>query len=157
MHYHDEIRRLLALAAAGDLQPDEQQQVDEHLRECAACTRELAVLRVLAAELKILPVPQPSPGLGARTRARVAAQLAARAERRRHHLLIGLLISFGWAVTLLTLAVPRYFGDDLARLLRLSFTEFQVAFISYTLLAALATAAFAGLAGPRHQAQRRTS
>lgn len=157
MNHHDEIRSLLALAAAGDLQPNEQQRVDVHLRECAACSQELAVLRVLAAELRVLPAPQPPLGLGARTRARVAAQLGARAERRRHHLLVALLISFGWIVTLLTLGAARYFGDDLARLLRLSFVEFQVAFISYTLLAALATAAFAGLAGPRHQAQRRTS
>jgi anti-sigma factor RsiW len=157
MNRHNEIRGLLALAAAGDLQPDEQRRVNEHLCECPVCAHELDALRTLATGLRILPPPPTSLGLAARTRARVAAELAARAERRRHHLLIGLLGAFGWLLTLLTLAGARYFGDDLARLLRVSVTQFEVGFIGYTLLAALATAAFAGLTGPRHEAQRRTS
>jgi anti-sigma factor RsiW len=157
MDEHTEIRDLLALAAAGALEPGEQQRVEAHLRDCAACARDLAGLRALAAELRIVPAPQPSLGLAARTRARVAAEFTARAERRRYHLLLGLLISFGWLLTLLTVLVFRYFGEDLARFFRLSFSELEIGLIAYTLLAALATAAFAGLAGPRHQAQRRTS
>jgi anti-sigma factor RsiW len=157
MNEHTEIQGLLALAAAGALEPAEQARVDGHLRTCAACAKELAGLQALAAELSILAAPQPPLGLAARTRARVAAELAARAERRRHHLLLGLLISFGWLLTLLTLLAARYFGDDVARLFRLSFSDVEIGFFAYTLLAALASAAFAGVAGPHHHAQRRTS
>jgi anti-sigma factor RsiW len=159
MNHHDEIRGLLALAAAGDLGADEQRRVANHLRECAACTSELAALRALAEGLRILPAPQTSLGLVARTRARVAAELLARQERRRHHMLIALLIAFGWALTLLTIAAGRWFGDDLARFFRVSVAQFELGFIGYTLLAAVATAGFAALAGPRyeHDAQRRLS
>jgi predicted anti-sigma-YlaC factor YlaD len=157
MNQHDEIRPLLALAAAGDMQPDEQRQVNEHLRDCVACTQELAALGALAAGLRTLPSPEMALGLAERTRARVAAELGARVERRRHYLLVGLLLAFGWALTLLSIAGARYFGDDLARLLRVSVTEFEVGFIGYALFAASATALLAGLAGPRHEAQRRAS
>jgi anti-sigma factor RsiW len=157
MNRHDEVRALLALAAAGDLEPDDQRRVNDHLRECAACSQELSALRALATGLRILLSPNMSLGLAARTRIRVAAELAARKERRRHHVLVGLLIGFGWALTLLTFAAARWFGDDLARLFRVSVMQFEVGFIGYTLLVAIATAAFAALAGPRHQAQRRLS
>jgi anti-sigma factor RsiW len=157
MNRHDEIRGMLALAAAGDLAPDEQRRVKAHLRDCEICARELAALRYLAAGLRILPQPHTSLGLPARTRARVAGELAARRERRRNHMIMAWLIAFAWALTLVTIALGRMFGGDFARLFRVSASQFEFAFIGYTLLAAVAAAAFAGLAAPRHQAQRRLS
>ena len=157
MNRHDDVRGLLALAAAGELEAEEQRRVNDHLLECAACAQEMASLRELAAGLRILPAPSVSLGLAARTRARVAAELAAREERRRHHLLLGLLIVFGWGLTFAALGAAHWFGDDMARLLRVSATQFELGFIGYGLLAAIASAAFAALAGPREQAQRRLS
>lgn len=157
MNRHDEVRGLLALAAAGELEAEEQRRVNEHVRECAACAQEMASLRELAAGLRILPAPPVSLGLAARTRARVAAEFAARQERRRHHLLLSLLIIFGWVLTLVALATVHWFGDDMARLLHVTAAQFELGFFGYGLLAAIASAAFAALAGPRVQGQRRLS
>jgi hypothetical protein len=157
MNPHDEIRDLLAFAAAQTLDGAQQAKVDAHIHECADCAAELASMQRITAALGSVPAPQPSLGLAARTRLRVAAEMAARAERRRQHLLITLLICFGWAITLLTLLAGRYFADDLAHLFRISFTQFAVIFIGYTLVASVASAAFAGLIGPRLQAARRMS
>jgi anti-sigma factor RsiW len=157
MNPHDEIRDLLALAAAQSLDNAEQTRVEAHVRVCAECASQLASLRTIAASLRNLPEPQAALGLAARTRMRVAAEMAGRAERRRHRLLITFLICFGWAITLLTLLAGRYFADDLAHLFRISFTQFAVGFIGYTLFASVASAALAGLIGPRLQAARRMS
>ncbi len=155
MNDHKEIRSLLALAASGDLQPDEQKRVDGHLRECADCRREFAVLRALAENLRILPEPHPSLGLAARTRARVIAEVAARAERRRQHVLLALLICFGWILTLLTLFLGGRLVAVLAQMMGFSPAQFVAGFIGYTVLTVLASAAFAALIGPRLQATRR--
>ena len=111
----------------------------------------------IAGALGNLPAPQPSLGLAARTRLRVASEVAARAERRRHHLVTTLLSCFGWTVMLFTLLAGRYFADDLSRLFHLSYAQFAIGFIGYTLLASLASAAFAGLIAPHVQAARRLS
>ena len=157
MNQHDQIRDLLALAAAQVLDGAEQARVEAHVRECAECAAELASMRGIAGALGNLPAPQPSLGLAARTRLRVASEMAARAERRRHHLVTTLLSCFGWAVMLLTLLAGRYFADDLSRLFHLSYAQFAIGFIGYTLLASLASAAFAGLIAPHVQAARRLS
>ena len=157
MNRHDQIRDLLALAAAQVLDGAEQARVEAHVRECAECAAELASMRGIAGALGNLPAPQPSLGLAARTRLRVAAEMAARTKRRQYHLLITLLICFGWIITLLTLLAGRYFADDLAYFFNLSFAQFAIGFIGYTLLASVASAAFAGLIGPRVQAARRMS
>lgn len=157
MNPHDEIRALLNLAAARALDEAERARVEAHIRECADCAAELASMQRIATALASLPVPQPSVGLAARTRLRVAAEMAAREKRRRNHLLITLLICFGWSITLLTLLAGRYFADDLVYLFNLSFAQFAIGFISYTLLASVASAAFAGLIGPHLQAARRMS
>jgi anti-sigma factor RsiW len=69
----------------GALEPDERQQVEEHLRECPSCAAELAGFRSLPGLLDrvrpedLLPVPvTPSPDLFART-----AAAAVGAERSR--------------------------------------------------------------------------
>jgi putative zinc finger protein len=157
MNPHDEIRALLALAAARALEGAEQAKVEAHVRECADCAVELSSMQGIAAALGSLPAPQPSFALAARTRLRVAAEVAANAKRRQYHLLVTLLICFGWTITLITLLAGRYFADDLVYLFHLSFAQFAMGFTGYTLFASLASAAFAGLIGPRLQAVRRMS
>lgn len=155
MNEHEQVQGLLALATAGALDESELSQLQTHLRSCAECAARLASLRQVTAALGSLPVPQPALGLAARTRLRVAGELAARAERRRQHLLLGSLICFGWVLTLSTVFATRYFAADLAELLHVSFTEFVLGFISYSLLAALASAGFAGVIGSRYVDRRR--
>jgi anti-sigma factor RsiW len=74
---------MLALSAAGLLEPSEERLVREHVHECAACAAELESLIRLAAGLGTLPAPQPPSDLMARTRARVAAER----DRREAYLL----------------------------------------------------------------------
>ncbi|MGE5325234.1 MAG: zf-HC2 domain-containing protein [Actinomycetota bacterium] len=155
MNEHEQVQEMLALAAAGALDESDLAQLQTHLRGCRECAARLRSLREVAATLGSLPVPQPSLGLAARTRVRVAGEMAARAERQRQHLLIGLLIGFGWVLTLLMLFAARYFAGDLAELLHISFTEFALGFISYSLLAALASAGFAAVIGSCYADRRR--
>ena len=70
---HDAVRALLALSAAGLLDPEAERQVREHARTCADCTAVLASLGQLAAGLSALPAPPPPIDLLARTQARIAA------------------------------------------------------------------------------------
>lgn len=153
MNEHNEIRNLLALAAAGALEPDEQAKLDAHLRECDKCAAQLASFSNIATALGKLPPAYPSLGLAARTRARVTAEIAERAERQRHHLLLALLICFGWVLTLATFFLGRHFASVLAQIVGVSPTWFVDGFISYAFLSALASAALAGLIGPRRGQQ----
>ena len=61
MSDHDEIRALLALAAAGALEPDEEDRVAVHIRSCSACASEAASMQSIAGHLRRLPTPQPPP------------------------------------------------------------------------------------------------
>lgn len=149
MNEHSEIRKLLPLSAAGAAEDGEQALVDGHLSECRACREELAGLRSIAGALKSLPVPQPSLGLARRTRARVAAEFAARQERRSHQLWLGALIAFAWLLTGMSFAMARYFGQELGSLFRLSPGQFQAGFLAYTLFGGVGTLALAALLGAR--------
>jgi len=156
MNEHKEIRSLLALAAAGALEPDEQAKLNVHLRGCAECAAQFASLSNLATALGKLPPARPSLGLAARTQARVAAEMAERVERRHHQLLLALLICFGWVLSLATLFLGRHFAAGLGQIVGVSPGRFVEGFISYAFFSALASAAFAGVIGPRLQATRRT-
>jgi anti-sigma factor RsiW len=95
----DHVTDLLALAAAGALDPEEQQRVDAHLRDCPECARRGEPWRGLAGGLRHLPSPAPSPGLVARTRAAVERRRAEREERAWNRAALGFLIMFGWTLT----------------------------------------------------------
>ncbi len=73
MMNHDEIRENLPAYALGGLEPDAARAVEEHLRGCDSCRRELASYELPIYALD-LSVPQASPPEGARER------LLARAE-----------------------------------------------------------------------------
>ena len=59
MSDHEHVRQLLALSAAGLLDPGEERLVREHARQCAACAAELEEFAALSAGLSALPAPQP--------------------------------------------------------------------------------------------------
>jgi hypothetical protein len=154
MSDHDRFRALLALHVASGLSQKEN-ELDEHLGQCALCRAELAGLRAIAADFKSIPLPQPSLGLAQRTRARIAAELAAREERRQHHKLLALVIGFAWMVTVLSWIVGRFLVADVAAWLRISPETCMTVFISYTIFAITASLAMIGLMATRHRHERR--
>jgi anti-sigma factor RsiW len=107
---HDKVQELLALSAAGALEPAEERQVREHVRECAECMRELQALADLAAGLRSLPAP-PVP---AHVAARVSAYMAAYADRRHGALMAGASAVMAWILALATLYLFRAITEDAA-------------------------------------------
>ena len=93
------VEDLLALQAAGALDPDEDARVAGHLRDCPACNERAEEWQGLTAGLRRLPAPQPSRGLVARTRAAVERWQAERDERVWNRAALGFLIVFGWTLT----------------------------------------------------------
>ena len=152
---HNQIRSLLPLQVAGGISREEQTRINDHLRECSDCRRELASLRSLAADLKSIPEPQPSFGLAQRTRARIVAEMAAKAERRQQQRFLASIVGFAWIVTALTFVIGRLLVGDVAAWLGISASTCMTVFISYTILAGTASVAFSGLVARRHRDERR--
>lgn len=100
MSEHECMREVLALAAAGTLDPGEQRRLDQHVRECAACRRELETWCGYAAGLRRLPQPPVPATLVERTRARILQERAAAADRRWDDLMLAALALFAWTVGL---------------------------------------------------------
>ena len=100
MSEHESMKELLALAAAGALDGEPQRRLDEHVRDCPLCRRELEIWSAYSQGLRRLPQP-PAPGqLMERTRARVLQERATAAERRWNDLMLGALALFAWTVGL---------------------------------------------------------
>jgi hypothetical protein len=119
---HESTRPLLALSAAGLLDPDGERQVRQHIRECPACAAGLAGLAALAAGLSALPTPAPPSQLLVRTQARVAAQLAARRDRISGAVLAVAGCGCGWVVSLATWGAWDALGGNPAILIWLEFS-----------------------------------
>lgn len=93
------VDELLALAAAGALEPGQQQRVDAHLETCPDCAGRAEQWRGLGDGLRDLPTPTPHPGLLARARAEVERRQAELEERTWTRVALGFLIVFGWTLT----------------------------------------------------------
>lgn len=96
MNTHDTMRKMLPLAAAGVLAPDEVAALEQHLAGCAECQRESQVLRLYSQSLGELPEPALPQGLLQRTIARAMQEKGARAERRREGFVLLFLAAFSW-------------------------------------------------------------
>ncbi len=156
MSDHDQIRELLAMAAAGALDPDEQQRVDRHARECAACAAELDDWQLLAGGLRRLPTPQPSPALVEHTRARAEWQLAAQAEHRWNQGVLIFLVLFGWTLVLASWPIVRLLSGGLLGWLEPGFGRTWIGLAGYTALLWLTGGVAAVFLGLRHRSERRT-
>jgi len=153
MNDHEEIRKLMTLAAAGALDAQEQRQLEEHLRGCAACAAELERWSDLAGALRRLPTPQPSPLVVERVRARAEAELAAYAEERSNFAVMFFLVLFSWTVTLATWPVVRLVNEGMFGWLNLQQT--WLGLVGYTVLGWLTAGVAAGLLGWRQRGARR--
>jgi anti-sigma factor RsiW len=146
---------LLALYLTNSLSREDEAGVKQHLSACNDCRAELAILRMIAGDLKSTPPPQPSFGLAQRTRARIAAEMAARAERRQHQRTLVWVIGFAWIFTGLTFAAVRFLVPEVAAWLRISPEACMTVFIAYAIFAGIASLAFAGILATRQRHERR--
>ena len=111
MSNHESVRDLLALSAAGLLDPDEERLVREHSRQCAACTAELDSYAALSDGLSQLPPPQPPADLVRRT----SLLLAAESDRRQGAFLAGAAAIFAFVfVVLMGQTLRILIGDSAA-------------------------------------------
>jgi HEAT repeats/Putative zinc-finger len=77
----EQIAQLLPDYLQGDLGPDQQHNVEAHLKRCADCTEEVALWK----KLSLLPVEQPSPGSRARFEAMLQAYQAGRSTAPKNN------------------------------------------------------------------------
>jgi len=98
MNCPEDIQELLALSAAGLLEPDEERRVRRHIGECPDCASHLDALAAVSMELSALPAPMAPPELVARTQARLAAAMALEADRRQGLLLGGMAVLIAWTM-----------------------------------------------------------
>jgi anti-sigma factor RsiW len=97
MSEHEQVRELMALAAAGGLDAEERACVERHVRGCAECQREFEMWCAYAQGLRELPEVAVPLGLAERTLARMREQNAAAEDRRWNAVVLGGLAAFGWA------------------------------------------------------------
>jgi anti-sigma factor RsiW len=108
---HEEIRELLALAAANALSEDEARAVQDHLRSCEGCAAELQQWSALGKSLRRLPTPQAPAHVVERTRMQMRFALEERGARRSEQWSVALVLVFAWAVTIAGWPVMRFLSD----------------------------------------------
>jgi len=155
MSDHASIRELLSLAAAGVLAPHDQRLVDEHVAACEACRLELVQWQLCARELARLPAPVAPEHLAERTRARILAERAAKAERRWDDVVLAVLALFAWTVSLVTWVVFRLFSGGMISVFQAGFLTILIWSGATTVLAWLTAAVAAVMLGSRRKAVRR--
>lgn len=65
----------IALAAWGELPEEQRRKLEEHLKDCDACSNEMEAVQALAKAMSLVPADEPSPNLLARTRMRLEEAL----------------------------------------------------------------------------------
>jgi anti-sigma factor RsiW len=149
------VNDLLALAAAGALEPEEQERANAHLEECADCARLAEEWRELGDGLRDLPVPTPQPGLVARVRAEVERRQAEREEQAWNRVALGFLIVFGWTLTGVAWLLLELLMGELAVRMDRPLGPTAAWFAAYLVAGWLAAAAATVLLGRRAQEEGR--
>lgn len=150
MDVHALIRDRLTLAAAGALDATDQRQVEEHLRQCAACRAEFEAWGRLGGALEALPTPQAPPGLLERTIRQLEMRAQVRPERRYSRSLLAWITMLGWAATLLTWPIFQWLGGRLD-VPPQSVTE---VWIGYIVVSWMMSVVVAGLLAQRRRGER---
>jgi anti-sigma factor RsiW len=149
------VTSLLARAAAGDLEPEEQERVDAHLAGCPDCAGAARQWRGLVDGLRSLPCPAPSAGLLARTRAAVERRQAEREERTFNRVALGFLVVFGWTLTGVAWLLLELLVGELALRIDRPLGPTAAWFAAYLVAGWLAAAAATVLLGRRVQEEGR--
>jgi hypothetical protein len=110
MSEHETVSALLSLAAAGVLSPDEERRVQAHVHHCADCGRELAVWRLVAAEVSRAKTEAVPDGLLERTLQRLTHVEGLRQESRTGDAILAFLMLFSWTVGAVTWLAFRLFA-----------------------------------------------
>lgn len=152
---HDEIRKLLSLAAAGALDSREDQRVADHLRSCEACAEELRFWQEMGASLRRLPTPQAAPSLVARTLALAQASLAEASERRFERRLLVIGVVFSWVLVALSWPLAQLLASGWISLLGVGFAQKWENFAVFTAVCWLAGGAAVILLARMRQRERR--
>lgn len=155
MSEHDEIRELLALAASGALESEEEERVARHIRSCALCSEELEDWRRIASGLRRIPTPQAPRGLVERARARAEMKLAEEAEHRWNRRVMIFVIVFAWAITLMSWPVFRLISNGFLSLVDPGMNKAWIGFAVFTTLAWIGGGAAAILLSLHQRRERR--
>lgn len=134
MTEHDEIRELLALAAAGALDADEEQFVLKHARSCQECSKQLESWQLMAAGLRRLPTPQPSAALVQRTRAIAEARFQEEADARWQRSVLIFVVTFAWVLTIVSWPLVRLATSGMEGLLDVHFNQTWISVAGVTTL-----------------------
>jgi anti-sigma factor RsiW len=142
MNRHAKFNNLLNLSAAGALEEDEQQQVQNHIVQCDSCRAEFSSWLKLIDALKKLPRPQAPANLLLKTQRILELRIAAQRESRWNWAIFSFLVLFSWILAILNWFFVRLLDIPLSRWLDVSSTTVWVVYIGLTWLA---TALAAGL------------
>jgi len=154
---HDKLRDQLSLAAAGALQPDEEQRVLLHAASCAECAAELGEWRALAGGLRRLPTPQPRGEVVERAMARAAMRFAEETEYRSNRRVMVFLVAFAWILTLASWPVFRIVSGGVLDWLDPRFNQTWVSFAALTCFIWATGGVAATLLARQRQSERRTA
>jgi anti-sigma factor RsiW len=155
MSEHDEIRKSLALAAAGALGEAEERRVLSHARTCAECSQEMESWQSIAAGLRRLPTPQPSPALIQRTRAIAEARLEEEVEARWQRSVMIFVVTFAWVLTIVSWPLVRFVTGGLLDLLHTDLNRTWMSFAGSMTLVWLTGGTAAVLLSLRQRRERR--
>lgn len=155
MSDHDEIRKLLALAAADALNPADEERALNHARSCRECSRELESWQSLAAGLRRLPTPQPPAALIQRTKALAEARLEEEADARWQRNAMIFVVAFAWVLTIVSWPLVRVATQGLAELLNPRLNQTWISFAGSATLVWLTGGVAAVMLSLRQRRERR--
>lgn len=151
------MKGLLALAAAGALEPGEEAALENHAATCVECAEARQAWLALGAGLRRLPTPQPPPALLERTRLLAAARLMGQAEIRSTRRMITIAIAFAWVMGLASWPLMNLAGRAVLGWANWPASEIWVPLAGYTLLAFFAAGIAALILGLKARSARRTA
>jgi predicted anti-sigma-YlaC factor YlaD len=152
---HETIAALLPLSAAGMLNPAEERAVREHVRECAECAARLEELAEAGGMLGSLPAVVPPADLVLRTQARVAAELAVAADRKRGGALALAGAGFGWLSWLAIWSLYRVLTGGWASIVQFDQSAVGISAGISVLTAVMAASIAAAVMRTQRRAERR--
>jgi anti-sigma factor RsiW len=149
------VTELLALAAAGALDPEEAARVEAHLRDCAACASEAGAWRSLVERLGGMPAPRPSRALVARAVEAVEGLLAERRESAWNRAALAFLVAFAWTMAVVSWLLVDLLTGELALRIERSFGPPAAWYAAYLVTGWFSAAVAAVLLGRRRQEEGR--